>query len=78
VTAYDTGTNTAVTVPVGDIPYGLAVTPDCSEVYVANANSNTVSVISIATDMVTATIAVGDDPLEVAITPDGSAVYVTK
>ena len=39
------------------------MTPDGSKVYVANENSNNVSVIDTATNMVTATIAVGIDPL---------------
>ncbi len=42
--------------------HGVAVTPDGSKVYVANENSNTVSVIATATNTVTATIPVGDGP----------------
>ena len=55
----------------------MAVTPDGSKVYVANAFSSTVSVIATATNTVTATIPVGD-PAGMAVTPDGSKVYVTN
>ena len=46
------------TITVGGEPEGVAVSPDGSKVYVANSNSDTVSVISTATNRVTATIPV--------------------
>ncbi len=46
--------------------------------YVANTGANSVSVIDVATDIVTATVTVGDAPKNVAITPDGTKVYVTS
>ena len=45
--------------------------------YIANVNDGTISVISTASDTVTATIAVGYFPIGVAVTSDGSKVYVT-
>jgi YVTN family beta-propeller protein len=59
---------TAVT-RVGSEPWGVAVNPDGSHVYVANFISNTVSVIATASNKVTATIAVGTHPRGVAVTP---------
>jgi len=56
----------------------VAVSPDGSNVYVANKNSNTVSVIATSSNMVTATIPVGGAPIGVAVTPDGGNVYVTN
>jgi YVTN family beta-propeller protein len=47
----------------------VAVTPDGSQVYVANAGLGTVSVIATATNMVTATIPVGTGPQGVGIQP---------
>jgi YVTN family beta-propeller protein len=44
----------------------LAVTPDGSKVYVANNESNTVSVIDAATNTVTTTILVGMRPVSFA------------
>src|SRR5262249_34578006 len=46
--------------------------------YVANFNSNSVSVIDTASNTVTATLGVGVSPSGVAITPDGTRAYVTN
>jgi YVTN family beta-propeller protein len=55
------------TIPVGLLPYGVAVTPDGTKVYVANFNDNTVSVIARPGNTVVATIPVGNGPEGVAI-----------
>ena len=57
---------------------GVAVTPNGAYAYVTNSGSNTVSVISTATNTVTATITVGSDPYGVAVTPNGEYAYVTN
>lgn len=44
--------------------------------YVTNQNSNSVSVIDMATNIVTSTIPVGSNPRGAAVTPDGKRVYV--
>jgi YVTN family beta-propeller protein len=54
-----------VAVRVGIFPWGVAVTPDGSKVYVANQGSNNVAVIATATNTVTATIPVGVLPTAV-------------
>lgn len=46
--------------------------------YVANYNSNNVSVINTATNAVVATVPVGITPEGIAITPDSTRVYVTN
>jgi YVTN family beta-propeller protein len=66
------------TIPVGQNPAGVAVTPDGSTAYVTNLNSSTVSVIGVASGTVTSTITVGKRPSGVAFTPDGSTAYVTN
>src|SRR5207302_808905 len=66
------------TVPVGDGPIGVAVTPDGTRVYVANINSSTVSVIDTATNTVVATVTVGPDPLAVAVCLDGQRMDVAN
>jgi YVTN family beta-propeller protein len=80
VSVIDTATNTVIGNPiiVGQGPYGAAVTPDGTTVYVGNSGTTTVSVINTANDTVTATISVGADPISVAVTPDGSKVYVAN
>src|SRR5659263_191568 len=45
--------------------------------YVTNYGSNTVSVIDMATNTVTATVNVGTWPYGVAVNPTGTKVYVT-
>ncbi len=68
------------TIPVGDRPRGIAVSPDGNEAYVANAGDATVSVININADpkTVVAIIEVGDEPQGVAFAPDGATAYVTN
>ncbi len=70
----------AQTIPVGERPRGIAISPDGQEAYVANADDNTVSVIDTATKpkMVVATIPVGREPQGVAFAPDGATAYVTN
>jgi len=46
--------------------------------YIANLESNTVSIIDTATDTVTATVNVGSEPSGAAVSPDGTRVYVTN
>lgn len=79
VSVIDTATNGVVaTVPVGQVPEFLAITPDGARAYVANLRSNTVSVIATDTNTVVATVPVGANPVGVAATPDGTRVYVTN
>src|SRR5258708_32676259 len=51
VSKIDSTTNTIVaTIPVGNFPYGVAVSPNGDSVYVANLLDNTISVIDVATN----------------------------
>lgn len=68
--------NVGPTISVGTSPFTAVITPNGSEVYVSNFGSNTVSVISTATDTVVATVTVGSGPDALAVSPDGSKVYV--
>jgi YVTN family beta-propeller protein len=79
VSVIDLATNSvAATVPVGQNPVGVAVTPDGAFVYVANYGADSVSVLATMTNNVVATIPVSANPWGVAITPDGASVYVTN
>jgi len=55
------------TIPVGQEPVGVAFTPDGKRAYIANFNSNDVSVIDTATKKVVATVRVGTHPSGVEI-----------
>ena len=76
----NTATNAVIkTVEVGDLPSGVAVSPNSSRVYVTNAAPiGTVSVINSTTNTVTETIPVGNSPIGVAVSPNGARVYITN
>ena len=79
VAVISTSTNQVTqTIPVGDRPRGIAISPDGTEAYVVNAGDNNVSVIDTVTKSVVATIAVGREPQGVAFAPDGTTAYVTN
>ena len=70
-------TNT-VTIPVGRVPYGVAVSPTARR---RTSPTTRVSVIKPATNTVTATIPVGNSRVGVAVEPTGAAagnVYVVN
>ncbi len=62
---------------VGVFPCGIAITPDGRLLCVANANSQTVTLIDAAALAVITHIDVGDTPAGVAIAADGRHAYVT-
>src|ERR1700758_356107 len=74
----DLATNTVpvntiiATVPVGNLPDALAISPDSSFVYVANDLDNTISVINAQTNKVQTTLPAGGRPAALAISSDGS------
>jgi YVTN family beta-propeller protein len=73
VSVIDTASNkVAATIPVGQDPNGVAITPDGTRAYVANQRDGTASVIDTAHNKVVATIRVGAGPAGVAIPSDGT------
>jgi YVTN family beta-propeller protein len=54
-------------IPVGERPWGVALTPDGSKLYVASGRSNAITVVSTAKRVVTQTIPVGERPYGVAV-----------
>jgi YVTN family beta-propeller protein len=79
VSVIDIATNkVTATVNVGSNPYGVAVNPKGTKVYVASDVNDAVSVIDTATNKVTATVPVGSDPWGIAVNPDGTKVYVAN
>jgi YVTN family beta-propeller protein len=62
---------------IGGAPYGVAVRPDGTKVYVTDIDNNRVSVIDVATNAVVGSIAVGASPWGIAIGTDGRA-YVAN
>lgn len=71
------------TIPVGQAPTGIVVSPDLQQVYVANHYSGTISVILTGSNEVAETFAVpceceNSAPFGLALTPDGAKLYVTN
>jgi YVTN family beta-propeller protein len=82
VSVIDLSNNAVSTITLGSnpymYPYGVAVNPASTRVYVTNEGFSTVSVIDTASNTVTATISVGLTPEGVAVSPDGTRVYVAN
>jgi YVTN family beta-propeller protein len=70
------GPPATTTIAVGTHPWGIAADSVSRTVYVTNEVSDTVSVISEATNTVIKTIAVGDAPQGVAVDPNTNTVWV--
>jgi YVTN family beta-propeller protein len=65
------------TVPVGSNPRSIAVNPITNVIYVANSQSNNVTIIDGKTDQA-ATVAVGSVPSFVAVNPVTNKIYVAN
>jgi YVTN family beta-propeller protein len=85
VSVLDTASNTVVaTVPVGFNPFGVAVNPAGTVVFVTNdipfggVPFGAVSVLDTASSTVVATVPVGSFTVGVAVNPAGTRVYVAN
>jgi YVTN family beta-propeller protein len=64
-------------IPTGEIPTGVAFTPDGATAYVANQLSSNVGVIDVATSQQVTTISTGfANPFAVKVSPDGSRLFI--
>src|SRR5213593_3581753 len=64
-------------IPTGDIPTGLAFSPDGGTAYVTNQGSQNAGVISVATAQQVATIFTpAGNPSVVRVSPDGSRLFI--
>jgi YVTN family beta-propeller protein len=70
--------NVIATIPVGTSPVGLAVNDNTNTIYVANHESNTVSVIDGGTNAVVATIPVGPGPGPILAYVPANLIYVNN
>ncbi len=66
------------TVPVGDSPIGLDLTPSQTLLLVTNSGEASVSFVDTGTLQVVATVAVGVQPNQVIVHPGGLTAYVTN
>ncbi len=71
------GNSTHTITGLGTNAYGVALTPDGKQLWVANSGGNTVNVIDTSNHSVVSSIVVGTRPAFIAFTPDGEKAYVT-
>jgi len=81
ILVFDTATETGVSpipLPAGTVPYGVAVSPDGSRIYVTHfAFVGKLFVVDTATNAVLASPPVGMFPFAVAVHPSGNRVFLT-
>jgi YVTN family beta-propeller protein len=65
-----------VSIPVGTVPLQVGLNVKTNRIYVANLNSNNVSVIDGNTDTVIATVSVGNSPVDVGVNSVTNMIYV--
>ena len=61
-----------------ELPAGMALSPDGSELYVALNGANKLAVIDTATNTVTSEIPVGNAPRQIVLTNNGATAYVSN
>ena len=66
------------TIPVGSDPGAIAIDQDDDTIYVANVDSDTVSIVRGSDYEVVDTIAVGDQPCDLAVDSDDDTLYVVN
>jgi YVTN family beta-propeller protein len=79
VTALDlVNMTTAATIPVGEDPTDIAVSPTRNEVYVVNTGSGSVTVIDAVTNKAVAAIGVHREPRSISVSANGARAYVAN
>jgi len=80
VSVIDIATNTIVaTIPVGDVPVDIAVSPDGSTLVVVNATDQTLSYVDVASNTVTLTTSpLGSIPSDATFNAAGDRIYVSR
>src|SRR5579859_681211 len=59
-----------------NLPFAAAVSPDGGTLYIANAGSDDVTVLDLASGQARAHLSVGRNPRGLALTPDGARLFV--
>lgn len=77
ISVVDLASRTVTSIPAGDYPHGLRLSPDGRHLLVANVEGGSVSLFDTGTLAEVARIPVGAAPVQVAFLPDGSRAYVS-
>jgi len=68
-----------LTMAAGDVPRGIAISPDNTHAYIAvSGGNNEIWSYNLATHTVEAKIVAGASPAAIAVTPDGNWLYITN
>ena len=79
VVVVDTTSNTvSTTIPLTDLPHGVAVNPDTSSLYVTHLDSDTVTVLDTGDYSEIAILAVGDTPQWIKLDTPRNKAFVTN
>ena len=79
VSVIDTASNTVTAnIPVGQLPAGIAFSPDGATAYVADFADGAVTPVGLAAGTPRTPIKVPLGPRAIAITPDGKTAYVAS
>lgn len=65
------------TIPVGEMPHGLRMSPDERQIYVSDMGEDAISFIDVARRKEIARVRAGSKPVQVAVAPNGKTVYAT-
>ena len=65
-------------IQVGKTPYGRALNPKTSLLYVANTDDDTVSVIDGQKNVLLQSLTVGGAPIDVTVNPNTNTIYVAN
>ena len=70
--------NILSSLPVAQLPQGLAVSPDGKRAYVSDAAASSVAIVDLIHERVIATAMVANLPAGLAVTPDSREIYVSN
>jgi PQQ-dependent catabolism-associated beta-propeller protein len=66
------------TIPVGNRPRGIVLSPDGSQLYVCASDDDTIEILDTGTLKIIGTLPSGPDPELMDISPDGKLMYVAN
>jgi YVTN family beta-propeller protein len=72
------GESVIVITPVGEFPHALEFNPSNNNIYVANRDSGTVSVIDSTNNTLLENVAVGTEPIALEFNPSNNNIYVAN
>ncbi len=66
------------TVPIGQRPRGIALSPDNKQLYIATSDENTIKIVDANSFKILGKLPSGEDPETFALNPAGDKLYVSN